>query len=101
VSNAPTHRDRHSRLARTERDHMRIRRDLLRLFLDVAQKNYVTFYTIARWCNTSNARAWNLLHGRIELFNSETLIDILHRFGVTVDIVVTKRVRVQTFRSKR
>jgi predicted XRE-type DNA-binding protein len=35
----------------------------------------------------------NLLHGHIRRFNSETLIDILARLGVTVEVVVAKRQR--------
>lgn len=77
---------------------MRVRRELLGLFLELAEREAITFYNIARLCGTSEPRAWNLLHGRIELFNSESLIDILARFGVTVDVVVTKRAPCRQYR---
>ena len=64
---------------------------MLRLFLELAEKRGLTFYTISHVCGMTKPRAWNLLHGKIEQFNSETLIDILARFGVMVDVVVTSR----------
>lgn len=90
-------RVRYSRHGAKDLDHMRLRRKLLDLFLELAQRQGLAYYTIARVCATSEPRAWRLLHGHIELFNSETLIDILARFGVTVDVVVTKQVRVRYF----
>jgi predicted XRE-type DNA-binding protein len=76
---------------------MRIRRELLRIFLDFAAREHLTFYRIATVCRTSKPRAWNLLHGRIELFNSETLIDMLAQFGFTIDVRVTSWRRVTIF----
>lgn len=82
-------RNRHSRFGKGEREHHRIRRKLLRIFRDRADAKGITFSVIARCCNTSESRGWQLLNGPIEQFNSETLIDVLWRFGVTVDVVVT------------
>ena len=70
---------------------MRIRRELLRLILEIAQRDSLTDYDIANACRTSRPRASNLLHGHIARFNSETLIDILWRLGVTVDVTVVSR----------
>ncbi len=70
---------------------MRIRRELLRLFLDIVQRDGLRPGEIALACRTSRQRASDLLHGHIARFNSETLIDILWRYGVTVDVVVTQR----------
>jgi predicted XRE-type DNA-binding protein len=67
---------------------MRIRRALFALVLDRAERDEVPAYTLAHMCGTSRTRASALLHGRIELFNSETLIDILARMGVIVDVDV-------------
>ena len=70
---------------------MRIRRELMRLFLDMAQRDTLRDSEIALACRTSRQRASDLLHNHIARFNSETLIDILWRYGVTVDVVVTQR----------
>jgi transcriptional regulator len=70
---------------------MRIRRELLRLFLELANEDSLVAFEIAHACRTSRQRASDLLHGRIARFNSETLIDILRRYGVTVDVVVRER----------
>lgn len=82
---------RHSRRGGADREHMRIRRELLRLTLEIAQRDSLSAYHIANVCRTSRPRASNLLHGHIARFNSETLIDILWRLGVTVDITVVSR----------
>jgi predicted XRE-type DNA-binding protein len=82
---------RHSRFGGADREHMRIRRELLRLILEIAQRDSLADYTIAHMCRTSRPRASNLLYGHIERFNSETLIDILWRLGVTLDVVVVRR----------
>ena len=70
---------------------MRIRRELMRLFLDIAQRDSLRDFEIARACRTSRQRASDLLHNHIARFNSETLIDILWRYGITVDVVVAQR----------
>jgi len=68
---------------------MRIRRALFALVLERAQRDHIPAYALAHMCGTSRTRASALLHGRIELFNSESLIDILARLGVIVDVHVT------------
>jgi predicted XRE-type DNA-binding protein len=70
---------------------MRVRRALLALILDIVRREQLTAYSIAYMCGTSRTRASNLMHGHIARFNSETLIDILARLGVTVDITVVNR----------
>ena len=82
---------RHSRHGGPAREHFRIRRLLLDLVLGIARKDRLLPYQIAHMCGTSRPRAAVLLKGRIELFNSETLIDILLCMGVVLDIVVTAR----------
>jgi predicted XRE-type DNA-binding protein len=82
---------RHSRRGGADREHMRIRHELLRLILEIAQRDSLTDYDIANACRTSRPRASNLLHAHIARFNSETLIDILWRLGVTVDVTVVSR----------
>lgn len=70
---------------------MRIRRELLRLILEIARRDQLSDYNIAAMCGTSRPRGSNLLHGHIARFNSETLIDILWRLGVTIEITVVRR----------
>ena len=95
-------RIRHSRRGGKHLDHMRVRRALLTLVLEQVGRSALTRFGLARMCGTSEPRVWHLLRGHIELFNSETLIDILARLGVTVDIVVTKRTyRVASFGPER
>ena len=70
---------------------MRIRRELMRLVHEIVERDRLSDYDIADMCRTSVPRGSNLIHGHIERFNSETLIDILWRMGVTVEVVVTNR----------
>ena len=70
---------------------MRIRRELMRLFQEIARRDELADYDIAHACRTSRQRGSDLLHGVIARFNSETLIDILWRYGISVDVVVRER----------
>jgi predicted XRE-type DNA-binding protein len=70
---------------------MAVRKELLRLVTEIIRRDNLGDDDIARMCGTSRARASTLLRGRLELFNSETLIDILARLGVDVEISVTRR----------
>ena len=83
---------RHSRLGGPKRDHMRIRRVLLAMVLEICERDGLGQHDIARMCATSRPRGWYLLNGYIDLFNSETLIDILYRLGVDVDVAIARRV---------
>lgn len=71
--------------------HMHVRR---RLF-DLARQESADFSDdwLARLLNTSRTRTRHLSRGHIEHFNSETLIDILARLGVFVEVVVTQRLQ--------
>jgi predicted XRE-type DNA-binding protein len=70
---------------------MRIRRQLMALFLELARRDGLSDMEIGMACRTSRQRASDLLHGHIARFNSETLIDILWRYGVRLEIVVSER----------
>lgn len=70
---------------------MGIRRKLLDLILEIARRDKLDYHAIARTCRTSGPRAFKLLKGQIDLFNSETLMDILARLGVDVDVTVVRR----------
>jgi predicted XRE-type DNA-binding protein len=70
---------------------MLVRRKLFAMVLEIAERDGLDQHALASVIRTSRPRAYSLLRGRIELFNSETLIDILARLGVDVDITVTRR----------
>ncbi|MGH7677181.1 MAG: XRE family transcriptional regulator [Gemmatimonadaceae bacterium] len=82
---------RHSRWGGPDRVHMLIRRKLLDLFLELARRDGLNYRMLAHVLRTSRPRACTLLNGQIERFNSETLIDILARLGVDVEIIVVRR----------
>lgn len=67
---------------------MCIRRALLDLVLAIAERDHLSAVDIAYMCSTSRPRAATLLGRQIERFNSETLIDILFRVGVQVEVRV-------------
>lgn len=71
---------------------MKIRESLFALLQEIIRRDNLPGWQIARACNTSHTRAWHLLHGRIEHFNTETIIDMLWRFGVDIDVTVVKEV---------
>lgn len=69
---------------------MRVRRVLFDMARDIARRDHLGDQGLAHVVHTSRTRASTLLHGHIERFNSETLIDILARLGVTVELTVTR-----------
>jgi predicted XRE-type DNA-binding protein len=87
----PPNGPRHSRRGGPDREHMRIRRILFDLVREIVQRDQLNYSLLAQCIRTSEPRAHSLIKGHIERFNSETLIDILTRLGVDVDIVVKGR----------
>lgn len=71
---------------------MRIRRALFQMAVEICARDHLAAADIAHICGTSRNRGHMLLTGRIELFNAETLVDILWRLGVGVEVVVSGRV---------
>lgn len=76
---------------------MRIRRRLLHLLLDVAREDQLDWSALVHLFGISQPRASNLLNRHIEKFNSETLIDMLARVGVRVEVKPTSRDRYRRF----
>jgi predicted XRE-type DNA-binding protein len=64
-----------------------------------AEREGLAHFHISRACGFSQPRSWNLLHGPIEQWNSETLIDVLARFGYTLEVTVMARKRVKIWTS--
>jgi predicted XRE-type DNA-binding protein len=88
---------RHSRFGGSEMEHMRIRARLLELLLDVAREDQLSWSALVHIFGISQPRVSNLLNRHIEKFNSETLIDMLARVGVRVEVKPASRDRYRRF----
>lgn len=69
---------------------MQIRRQLFDMILEIIRRDQLTDLALASIIQTSRPRASTLIHGHLQHFNTETLIDILARLGVTVELQVTR-----------
>lgn len=76
---------------------MRIRGKLLDLLLDIAREDQLNWPALVHMFGISQPRASNLLNRHIDKFNSETLIDMLARVGVRVEVRPTSRDRYRRF----
>ena len=85
-------RQRHSRFGGPHLDHMRIRAALFDLLLRIAREDRLDECAFAHLFNISQPRANDVVHRRIHKFNSETLIDMLARLGVRLELHVAARV---------
>ena len=70
---------------------MAMRESLFRMIREICDRDGLGAEDIARMCGTSRPRAYALFARRIELFNSESLVDMLWRLGVDIGVVVTGR----------
>jgi predicted XRE-type DNA-binding protein len=78
-------------------EHMRIRGKLLDLLLDIAREDHLDWPALVHIFGISQPRASNLINRHIEKFNSETLIDMLARVGVRVEVRAASRDRYRRF----
>ena len=76
---------------------MRVRGELLDLLLDIARDDRLDWPVVVHIFGISQPRASNLLNRHIEKFNSETLIDMLARVGVRVEVRPRSRDRYARF----
>ena len=90
-----------SRYQKQSVEHLRVRATLLDLVLREIRACQFDQWVVASILGTSQQRVSALLHRHNELFNSETLILMLQRFGVYVDVVETRRERVRLLDFKR
>lgn len=79
-------------------EHLRIRNRLLALVREEFDRLGHNQWHLALILGVSQQRIADLYHARFDRFNSETLIAMLERLGVEVDIVVTRRRRVSSRR---
>ena len=70
---------------------------LLELLLDVAREDQLNWSALVHIFGISQPRASHLLNRHIEKFNSETLIDMLARIGVRVEVSPASRDRYRRF----
>jgi predicted XRE-type DNA-binding protein len=72
-----------------EAEHLRVRADLMIKIEKVLKARGLTQAEAAKIMGVTQPRVSDLLRGRIELFSSDALIDMLARLGVRVRLVTT------------
>jgi predicted XRE-type DNA-binding protein len=70
-----------------EAEHMRIRSDLMIEVRKLIEARSLTQAEAAKLFGVTQPRISNLVRGRIDLFSIDTLVDMLARAGVHVDVV--------------
>lgn len=78
--------------SREEAEHLSIRADLLIQLQKLIASRGLKQAEVAKLLRITQPRVSDLLRGRIDLFSTDSLIDMLARFGVGVRLVV-KRAR--------
>ena len=73
-----------------ESAHLKLRADLLIDLQQALAKRGLTQASAAKILGVHPPRVSDLMRGRIELFNIETLIDMLARLGIGVKIVTAR-----------
>ena len=72
-----------------EAEHLRIRSDLMSALRKLIEDRKLTQAEAARIFGVTQPRISNLVRGRIDLFSIDTLVDMLARAGIRVEIVVS------------
>jgi predicted XRE-type DNA-binding protein len=75
--------------AEDEAEHLRIRSSLMIAVRKLIEDRSLTQAEAARLFGVTQPRISNLVRGRIDLFSIDTLIDMLARAGVHVDLVIS------------
>jgi predicted XRE-type DNA-binding protein len=71
-----------------EAEHLLVRADLMIKVQKLIESKHLTQAELAKSLRISQPRVSDLLRGRIELFSTDALIDILARLGVRVRLVL-------------
>lgn len=74
---------------REEAEHLRIRSDLMIAVRKIIEARSLTQARAAELFGVTQPRISNLVHGKIDLFSIDTLVDMLARAGVHVEIVLS------------
>jgi predicted XRE-type DNA-binding protein len=70
-----------------EAEHLRIRSSLIIAVLKLIEERSLTRIEAAKLFGVTQPRISNVVRGRIDLFSIDTLVDMLARAGVHVDLV--------------
>lgn len=70
-----------------ESEHLRIRSNLMIAVRQLIEERSLTQAEAAKLFGVTQPRISNLVRGRIDLFSIDTLIDMLARAGIQIDIV--------------
>ena len=71
-----------------EAEHLLVRADLMIKVQKLIESKHLTQAELAKSLRISQPRISDLLRGRIDLFSTDALIDILARLGVRVQLVL-------------
>jgi predicted XRE-type DNA-binding protein len=77
----------------TEAEHLRVRSELMTKLQTVITTRGVKQAEAAEILGVTQPRVSDLMRGRIDLFNAETLIAMLARFGIRTKLVLESRRR--------
>ena len=72
-----------------EAEHLRVRSDLMIAVRRIIEERSLTQAQAAELFGVTQPRISNLVRGKIDLFSIDTLIDMLARAGVQVDLVLS------------
>jgi len=74
-----------------EAEHLRIRSTLMSAVHKLIEDRNLTQAEAAKFFGVTQPRISNLVRGRIDLFSIDTLVDMLARAGIHVDVVFSTR----------
>lgn len=74
-----------------EAEHLRIRSTLMAVIRHYVEEHDLTQRQAAKLLGVTQPRISNLVRGKIDLFSIDTLVDMLARVGMQVDVVVSHR----------
>ena len=77
--------------SREEAEHLLVRSDLMIAVQKALERRRVKQAEAAKILGVTQPRVSDLLRGRIDLFSSDALIDMLARLGIRVRLVVSRR----------
>lgn len=75
--------------AEDEAEHLRVRSTLMIAVRKLIEERSLTQAEAAKLFGVTQPRISNLVRGRIDLFSIDTLIDMLARAGIHVDLVIS------------
>lgn len=77
--------------SREEAEHLLIRSDLMIAVQKALERRRLRQAEVAKILGVTQPRVSDLLRGRIDLFSTDALIDMLARLGIRVRLVLSRR----------